>query len=79
MLHVRAHVLCTYSRHCGGKTSEPSEQQDQVFCFFSPWIKPGGWWFPAHLLSFCPSISPSADHLNCQTAQFQQAAGTAGL
>lgn len=55
---------------------KPSEQRDRMCLggFFTPpptQIKPGGWWFPSHSLSFCPSICLSLDHLKCQTAQFQ--------
>lgn len=60
---------------CCTLTFKPSEQWDRMFFFFFyppiTQIKPGGWWFPSHSLSFCPSICLSLDHLKCQTAQFQ--------
>lgn len=66
-------TLCTYLLHCRGKKT-PSEQQYWIFFFFFPHHGlnqvVGG--FPPARCLFRPSICPSVDHLNRQTAQFQK-------
>lgn len=66
------HVMYLFAPLWGKKKKIGAIRTAGSDVFFPPRIKSGGWCSPSHSLSFCPSICPSVDHLNCQTAQFQQ-------